>query len=158
MDDVVTRIGAALNVKLGPKDANRRQATLGDPGAFDLVLRARSVLNEPPSDGRDAIALGLFEQALRREPTSVPAMTGVASTLLRVQNVPLRRASLLVGEAERLAPNSPDVLAAKFLLLRRLGRYGESVQVFRTLLDVDSSAAGIALQGTKCPACWGTPD
>jgi tetratricopeptide (TPR) repeat protein len=47
------------------------------------------------------------------------------------------------------------VLAAKFRLLMRQGHFGEAVDTFRRLLDVDSSSAGIAAEFVQCARCWG---
>jgi tetratricopeptide (TPR) repeat protein len=118
------------------------------------MMRAREVLQEPRSEVRDIIAAGYFEQALRLDPTSVPAKAGVASMLL-VMNRSIDRAADLITKAEYVAPNSPDVLAAKFRLLIRQHSNQEAVATFSRLLDIDSSAAGIAAEFVPCSACWG---
>ncbi len=158
MDEVVGQIGAALDLKLtDPQQRTNGPAAPGNAAAFDLVLRARSVLNDPWSDVRNAIARGLFEQALRLEPTSAPAMAGVASMLV-LSSTDQHRASMLVASAERIAPNAPEVLAAKFQVMRSLRRYADSVATFRRLLDIDSSAAGLAVESGWCTQCWGAPE
>jgi hypothetical protein len=53
-----------------------------NPDAFDLILRARSLENLPPTVGRRQEALALFERALALNPTSVDAMTGAAFFLV----------------------------------------------------------------------------
>jgi len=98
------------------------------------VLRARAVLQEPRSDIRNTIAAGYFEQALRLDPTSVPAKVGVATMLIETNETSrfietnrfIDRAADLIAKAELVTPNSPDVLAAKFRLLIRQQRYEES--------------------------------
>jgi adenylate cyclase len=154
-DAIVGRIGTALGTRLvARKAAGARAAGASQTQAYDLVLRARAVLQEPPSSGRIIIAAGLFEQALRLDRNSVPALAGEAIMLLqgRLGYRFIDRASQLIAAAEQLdaaghvIPGSPDVLAAKFLLQRRTGRLDESVTTFGTLLDVDSSAAGLAAQ------------
>jgi adenylate cyclase len=152
-DNTVQRIGKALNIQLDTTKQQPRAPT-SDPGAYDLVLRAREVLQEPRSEVRDIIAAGYFEQALRLDPTSVPAKAGVASMLL-VMNRSIDRAADLITKAGYVAPNSPDVLAAKFRLLIRQHNNEEAVATFSRLLDIDSSAAGIAAEFVQCPACWG---
>jgi tetratricopeptide (TPR) repeat protein len=74
--------------------------------------------------------------------------------MLLVSGQFLNRASRLVSEAELVAPDSPDVLIAKFRLLMRFGRYSEGLATFRHLLDVDSSSAGIAAEFVECDQCW----
>ena len=166
-DSTVKRIGAALNVKLDKgKEQSKNPAT--DPAAYDLVLRARAILQEPRSDIRNTIAAGYFEQALRLDPTSVPAKVGVATMLIETNQSNrrdmepyagrIKRAADLVASAEELTPNSPDVLAAKFRLLIQQQRYEEAVSAFSRLLDIDTSAAGVAAEFVKCGRCWGRPE
>jgi hypothetical protein len=62
------------------------------------------------------------------------------------------------ASAEHVTPNSPDVLAAKFRLLIQRQRYEEAVATFSRLLDIDTSAAGIAVEFVKCGRCWGRPE
>lgn len=155
-DSTVQRIGSALNVKFD--NANPRPMTgAADPAAYDLVWRAKAILHEPQDHGRDTIAAGYFEQALRLDPTSVPAEAGVATMLVKTAGS-TRRAADLIAKAELVAPNSPDVLAAKFRLLRQQLRYDEATAAFRRLLDIDSSAAGIAAEFQYCSRCWGRPE
>lgn len=156
MDGLAGEIADALGLKPAAASPRRRPAP-SNSAAFDLVLRARSVMNEPRGPVRDAIALGLFEQALRLDPESVPAKAGVAAMLLQ-RSGSLKRASALIAQAEATAPDAPEVLAARFLLERTLRHWEESVATFRHLLAVDPSAAGIAAQSGRCPACWGQPD
>jgi adenylate cyclase len=161
-DDIVARIASALDVRMvNVESARRARAESGTPAAFDLILRARSILLEPVSEDRDYIALGLLLQALRVDPNSVPAMTGVAALLagrfnsannfLRVRM--MKHVTELVAAAERRSPGSPDVLVAKFVLLQRDRRDTEALEIYRRLLGVDSSATGMILQiGLRC--CW----
>jgi adenylate cyclase len=152
-DSTVQRIGSALNIQFDQTKQQPKPAAT-DPAAYDLVLRARAVLQEPRSDIRNTIAAGYFEQALRLDPKSVPALAGVAS-MLAVTNRSLNRASTLIAKAELVAPNSPNVQAAKFRLLIRQQRYEEAVATFSRLLDIDSSEAGIAAESAPCAWCWG---
>jgi adenylate cyclase len=152
-DSTVRRIGSALNVKF---DQAKQQPIpkASDPAAYDLVLRARAVLQESRSEIRNTIAAGYFEQALRLDPNSVPAEAGVALMLIQ-SNRSLNRAANLIAKAQSIAPNSPDVLAAKFRLLVRQQRYEDAVATFGRLLDIDSSAAGVAAEVVQCGRCWG---
>jgi adenylate cyclase len=155
-DSTVRRIGTALNIRFdGAKQQPQSQAA--DPAAYDLVLRARAVLQEPRSDIRNTIAAGYFEQALRKDPTSVAAKAGVATMLLET-NRSMNRAGYLISSAETAAPDSPDLLGAKFRLLFRRGRYEQAVATFGHLLDIDSSSAGIAAEFSQCTVCWGRPE
>ena len=160
-DSTVRRIGAALNIKFD-KSKQHPNNPAADPAAYDLVLRARAVLQEPRSDIRNTIAAGYFEQALRLDPTSVPAKVGVATMLIETNETSrfietnrfINRAADLIAKAELATPNAPDVLAAKFRLLIRQQRYEEAVATFSRLLDIDSSAAGMK----ACPPKPGFTD
>jgi adenylate cyclase len=162
-DDIVAHIASSLGVSMINLDASRAaRAQSGSPAAFDLVLQARAVLNEPPSDEQKYneqkyIALGLFLQALRKDPNSVPAMAGTAAMFawLFPSGARIKRASQLVVAAE--APDSPDVLAAKFMLLQREQRFRDALALYNRLLDVNPSATSLILQN-MCLRCWASAE
>ena len=159
-DDIVAHIASALGVRMINLDASRAaRAQSGSPTAFDLVLRARAVLNEPPSDEQKYIALGLFLQALRNDPNSVPAMAGTAAMYawLFSGDTMIKRASELVAAAEAKAPDSPDVVAAKFILLNREQRFSEALALYNRLLDVNPSATSLIMQIGMC-RCWASAE
>jgi TolB-like protein/class 3 adenylate cyclase/tetratricopeptide (TPR) repeat protein len=163
-DDIVAHIASALGVSMINLDASRAARTQsGSPAAFDLVLRARAALNEPPSDEQKYneqkyIALGLFLQALRNDPNSVPAMAGAAAMYAWLFNndAMVTRASQLVAAAEAKAPDSPDVVAAKFMLLQREQRFRDALALYNRLLDVNPSATSLILQ-LMC-RCWASAE
>jgi hypothetical protein len=115
-------------------------------------------LNEPPSDEQKYdeqkyIALGLFQQALRKDPNSVPAIAGTAAMYAWVffrSDAMITRASQLVAEAETKAPDSPDVVAAKFILLEREQRFRDALALYNRLLDINPSATSLILQIGIC--------
>ncbi len=151
-DSIVQRIGAALDIKFDK--SKRQQISTADPDAYDLILRAKVVLQEPRSDVRNIIAAGYFERALRLNPASVEAQAGVASMIMET-NRPIGRAAELIRKASLAAPHSPDVLGARFRLLIRQQRDEQAFETFRRLLDVDSSAAGLAAEFLQCVRCLG---
>ena len=158
-DNTVQRIGTALDIRF---DQGKRQPknSTADPAAYDLVLRGRAAMQERISYSRNVIAAGYFEQALRKDPGSAAAMAGAATMLIEANRY-LNRATTLLSKAQTLAPNSPDVLAARFRLLMRRGREDEAVTTFKQLLDIDSSAAGVAADFLECSYCyrrWGRPE
>ena len=158
-DSAVQRIGAALDIKFD-RGKQQPKTSTPDPSAYDLVLRARAVMQERLSYVRNVIAAGYFEQALRKDPHSVEAMAGAATILIEA-NRDLNRAYSLIARASLVAPNSPDVLAAKFRLLMRQQRDEQAVATFRQLLDINSSAAGVAAEFIECSYCyrrWGHPE
>lgn len=159
-DDIVAPIGSALNVKLvNLEGARRARAQSGTPAAFDLVLRARAVLAEPPSEENAYLALGYFIQAMRADPSSVPAMAGAAAIYAgrfsRFSTT--KRAAELVAKAETLAPDSPDVQVAKFLLLQRELHTREAIALYKHLLDVAPGATALVLD-IGLWRNWATPE
>ena len=159
-DDIVEHLASALDVKLVNLDGTRQsRVQSGTPAAFDLVLRARAVLNEPSTEDRAYIALGYFLQALRADPTSIPAMAGAAavfSTSFRSDDA-AKRAAELVAAAETKAPDWPDVVAARFLVLVRERRTHEALTMYNHLLDVNPSVTGLILQSGFWRFDWWFP-
>jgi adenylate cyclase len=158
-DNTVQRIGTALDIRFDQAKQQPKNSA-ADPAAYDLVLRGRAAMQERISYSRNVIAAGYFEQALRKDPGSAAAMAGAATMLIEANRY-LNRATTLLSKAQTLAPNSPDVLAAQFRLLMRRGREDEAVATFKQLLDIDSSAAGVAADFLECSYCyrrWGRPE
>ena len=108
-----------------------------NPDAFDLVLRVRSIRNQPPSLQRDDEALALLERCLVLDPNSLYAMTYIAFYLSQAagrgdgweNSEDMQRAERLLSRARAIAPDSPVVLNAYVLWLRTVGRYAEVVEV-----------------------------
>ncbi|HEY7581472.1 MAG TPA: hypothetical protein VH855_28075, partial [Acetobacteraceae bacterium] len=116
------------------------------PDAFDLILRARSIKNLPPSGPRDKEALALLERALTLDPNSVYAMTYVAYYLTdAVGNEDwgdfekLQRAETLLARARALAPDSEIVLNTYVQWLRTVGRCPEVIEEDERALRTDPS-------------------
>src|SRR4051794_40476872 len=82
--EIVVRIKGALRIKvLDYESARSARERPTDPDAFDLILRARSLwMNQPFSRQRGMEVASLYERALRLDPSSVPAMLGLAEVLL----------------------------------------------------------------------------
>ena len=78
-DAIVRRIGQTLNVALADVESARsKRERPTNPDAFDLILRARALELHPMGPREKAERLALYDQALRLDPTSVLAMTGLA--------------------------------------------------------------------------------
>jgi adenylate cyclase len=114
------------------------------PDALDLILQARAAALEPPSTKRGTKARALVEEALRLDPTSVPAMIGVAANIMfaptrlggDLTGTDLDRAKDLTAAAEATAPMDFRVLWARAYLLRVLQRWSEAEAGFEHLLSV----------------------
>ncbi|SEE53545.1 Adenylate cyclase, class 3 [Rhizobiales bacterium GAS191] len=144
-DEIVARIGGELNVQLVDiESARAARERLSNPQAFDLILQARALTNQPPSPQRLGAALGFYERALETDPSSVAAMLGIADTLTRQMNTyvgmwiggdALDRAASLIGAAQRRAPNSEGVLVSAARLLEAEERWPELIPAARRLVE-----------------------
>jgi adenylate cyclase len=136
-DQIVGRMKDGLGIRLiDIESARSRSERPTDPDAFDLVLRARSIRNQPPSMTRDREVMALLERALALDPSSVYAMTGIAFCLSNATGyagwqdfAKMQRAEHLLAKARSLAPESPLVLNAYVLWLRTVGRCAEAIEV-----------------------------
>jgi TolB-like protein/Flp pilus assembly protein TadD len=137
-ETIVRRIGQTLDVALvDVETARSKRERPTNPDAFDLILRARALGLHPMGTREKAERLGLYDQALRLDPTSVRAMTGLVAALIRTSGAgdELERAARLLADAEAIDPNHHSVLDAAAFLLYAQGRYTESISAFQRLLN-----------------------
>jgi TolB-like protein/DNA-binding winged helix-turn-helix (wHTH) protein len=115
-EQIVIRMRSALDISLADIEAARSlRERPTNPDAFDLILRARAM---PFSKENTARALGLYEQALERDPDAVLALVGAANALMNTYyfdempyDVAMERAVPYIERAQQLTPNSESVLA-----------------------------------------------
>ena len=116
-DAILARLRGTLGVSLiAIETARGRRAPPASPDAFDLILRARTLRNQPYSQQRRDEALSFYEQALRLDPSSVLALTGAAAMLLDQWLRPegwrgfeaRRRVEALLARARDIAPASEE--------------------------------------------------
>jgi TolB-like protein/DNA-binding winged helix-turn-helix (wHTH) protein len=132
-DDIIRHIASALNVKMVDVESARSlRERPGNAEATDLVLRARSLSNQPPSRERTAEAGELYEQALKRDPSSVSAMVGIAGILINQSQGylgqwaaadALERAGKLMSEPRAIEASSEQVLVGSVRLLEAQHRW-----------------------------------
>jgi adenylate cyclase len=136
-EQIVRRIKDELSIRLIEiENARSVHERPTDPDAFDLVLRVRSIRNQPPSLPRDREVTALLERALALDPSSVYALTEIAYYLSNATGyvgwqdfAKMQRAERLLAQARALAPESPLVLNAYVLWLRTIGRCAEAIEV-----------------------------
>ena len=108
-----------------------------NPDAFDLILRAGSLVLHPMGPREKAERVALYDQALRLDPTSIRAMTGLAVAL--IQNWPgedeLERAAKLLVDAAAINPNNFFVLETTAFLLSAQERYTEAISAYQRVLS-----------------------
>ncbi|HSZ88151.1 MAG TPA: adenylate/guanylate cyclase domain-containing protein [Acetobacteraceae bacterium] len=117
-EEIVEHLSGALGVELIQAEAARSiRERPNNPDAFDLVLRARSLFFQPANDRQMTAMLDLYERAVRLDPSSVPALTGLVLTLLNAQAIRpdgkkgmLERTGDLLARARTIEPENEDVL------------------------------------------------
>ena len=103
---------------------------------IDLIMRGKAVLNLPSSPATMMEARGLFEQALKVEPSNVDGLAGVATTLVfeflngyyeTGDDERLREAELLLDQAVMIEPRHLMALKAKAALRRTQGKFDDAI-------------------------------
>ena len=164
--DIDRRLAIALGTRLVNAEAQRSERDHpDDPDAFDLVLRARSMLIGPTERARVFAAEALYERALEREPGSVMAMIGLASVLIS-ENVFLReprpgnleRAERLLAVAEAASPNSLRVLRLRARVRRAQERWEEAIAGYQQVIEADPNAVVAYEQIGICRLNLGQPE
>ena len=152
-DAIVRRIGQTLNVALlDIESARSKRERPTNPDAFDLILRARALGLHPMGPREKAERVALYDQALRLDPTSVLAMTGLAEALIRTRGAgnELERAATLLADAAAIDPNQQSVLGVAAFLLFAQERYTESVSAYQRLLSDYPNSDGAYNQIADC--------
>ena len=145
-DQVLLRMRGQLGLSLVEIETGRaRRERPTNPDAFDLILRARWWTNQPPSHRRMQEGQALYEQALRLDPGSVAAMTGLANILSErnmnwagqwLSGEAQQLASRLVSEALAAAPSSEAALVAQVRLLHGQTRFRELLEPSQRLVQL----------------------
>jgi TolB-like protein/DNA-binding winged helix-turn-helix (wHTH) protein len=128
-EQIVIRMRAALNVSLADTEAARSlRERPTNPDAFDFILRGRAVMLLPQTKDTMARAVGLFQQALSRDPNAVLALVGAVQAILNMQylgglstEVGMDEAEQYLERAKMLAPNSEAVLQAEAMVVEYRG-------------------------------------
>ena len=83
MDDIVRQIAFTLNFRIVDAEAARSlRERPSNPEVADILLRARSIYNRPPTPQREAELIPLYQRALELDPNSATALAGLAEALL----------------------------------------------------------------------------
>jgi adenylate cyclase len=147
-DSIVTRIKDELDFRLIDIESERSiRERPTNPDAFDLALRARSIVYQPPSLQRNSEVLKLLESALALDPRSVYAMTYIAFHLTSETSAgggdchrqnfdDIQRAGHLLAQARAIAPDSLMVLNTYVMWLREVGRCAEAIEVCQRAIQM----------------------
>jgi adenylate cyclase len=141
-DEVTGRIANALKLELIGAAAARPTR---NPDALDYILRGRAADARPPTRGKYADAISLFERAMALDPQSVEAQTQLATALMaRVLDdmtdsaaVDIKRAEDLAERALAAAPGGALAHFAKGQVLRAQRRFEEAIPEYETAAVLD---------------------
>jgi TolB-like protein/Flp pilus assembly protein TadD len=117
--DIAEKVAAALGVALQRTDSGATRPT-SDLEAYDLYLKANGFANRGTASQDMQVAIGLYEQAVRRDSTFALAWARLAYVnamiyWFRHDPTParLKRAKQALDRASALAPGTPDVELAQ---------------------------------------------
>jgi TolB-like protein/tetratricopeptide (TPR) repeat protein len=143
-DEIVSRVSRAIGLQVVDIEARRSLRERPDSAELiDLIMRGKAVLNLPSSPTTMIDARGLFEQALKVEPTSVDGLAGVATTLVFefLNGYYETGAEERLGSAERLLnralaiePRHLMALKANAALRRAQGRFDNAIVVAEAVI------------------------
>ena len=136
-DEIVARVSRAIGLKVVDMEARRSSRERPSSAELiDLIMRGKAVLNLPSSPATMMEARGLFEQALKVEPTNVDGLAGVATTLVfeflngyyeTGDGERLREAERLLDQAVMIEPRHLMALKAKAALRRTQGQFDDAI-------------------------------
>ncbi len=141
-DSIYSTVATALEVK--PTD--EEQARVGahpteNVKAYDLYLQGRNTLRN--GHGQDAYhqAVGLFEQAIDKDPNFALAYTGLADSSLDMyretkESIWAEKATLAAQQAERLSNNLPEVHLSLGSVYSATGKNTQAVAELKRALEL----------------------
>jgi serine/threonine protein kinase/Flp pilus assembly protein TadD len=141
-DQIYGSVSAALALK--PTD--EEQARVGahpteNTRAYDLYLQGRNTLRNAHSQDAYRQAVGLFEQAIEKDPNFALAYTGLADSSIRMygetkESVWAQKATLSAQQAERLSNNLPEVHLSLGSVYATTGKNAEAVAELKRALEL----------------------
>jgi TolB-like protein/class 3 adenylate cyclase len=159
-DAIIRPIVLALNGRILTSESARSTRDRSDADAIDVLLRARALsVNLAPNPVQWTEVVALYERAVELDPTSVTALTGLASALIDTTDgkaedpsaaAKYRRASKLIERAELLDPQSAEVMGARVYLLGKQGRYIEVIPLAEGAIEAYPNAPDFNLWLATC--------
>ena len=161
VDDVVRQIVTASNARILLAESDRvsrgRPNNQSNP---DILLQARALRsNLAPSSQQWSRLVSLYQQAVEFDPSSVLALTGLASALIDTTDnksedptapAKYRRADELITQAELLQPDHVEVMCARVYLLGKQGRYTELIPIARRGIEIHPTRTNFNLWLGTC--------
>jgi TolB-like protein/cytochrome c-type biogenesis protein CcmH/NrfG len=147
-DEVTRKIAGTLKFSL-VELASRRGGTErpANPDAIDLTMRGVVLFSRFSSRADVIKARGLFEQALRLDPSSVQALVGFAgSHVLELAELwaddptgQLKQADIAIARALELDPLSAEVRYTQGNLFMQHGQHEQAIAEYRAAIDLNPS-------------------
>src|SRR5208283_3158733 len=141
-DQIYGNVASALALK--PTD--EEQARVGahpteNVKAYDLYLQGRNILRNGHSEDAYRQAVGLFEQAIDKDPNFALAYSGLADSSLRMygenkESIWAQKATLSAQQAERLSNNLPEVHLSLGSVYSATGKYTQAVTELKRALEL----------------------
>ena len=141
-----TRSTATVATALALKPTDEEQARVGahpteNVKAYDLYLQGRNTLRNGHSQDAYKQAVGLFEQAIDKDPNFALAYTGLADSSLRMygetkESIWAQKATLSAQQAERLSNNLPEVHLSLGSVYSATGKNTQAVAELKRALEL----------------------
>src|SRR5262249_5594298 len=123
-----------------------------NPDATDALIRAYTLYNMPPNPEKNSRMVALYERAVELDPSSAPALAGLAEVLLAsvqtttsddpTASFKSRRAEDLLARADVLDQNEMRLQLPRTFLLTKQGRCAEAMQAARRVIEAHPVLSG----------------
>jgi eukaryotic-like serine/threonine-protein kinase len=140
------QIYGSLATALALKPTDEEQARVGahpteDLKAYDLYLQGRNVLRNGHNQDDYRKSVGLFEQAIDKDPNFALAYAGLADSSIRMygetkESIWSQKATLAAQQAERLSNNLPEVHLSLGSVYSNTGKNTEAVTELKHALEL----------------------
>jgi adenylate cyclase len=151
-DEVTQRIAVAMNVALIDAESQRAlRERPNNPGAVDLTMRGSALLNKQASRESTQRARELFEEALRLSPDHLPALNGLAQTMLvqwqstwypRSSEEHLEELDRVMNKALAVKPDDAIAIYHRGYVLKRLRKdLSQALAAFERAIAIDPNLA-----------------
>lgn len=156
IDGVVRQIVVAANARILAAESDRGTRDRPDNlNTTDILLQARALrCNMAHSSQQWVRVISLYQQAVERDPSSIMALTGLASALIDTTDnkaedpsapVKYRRADDLIRQAELSRHDDVEVMCARVYLLGKQGRYTELVPIAQRAIELYPNRTSFSL-------------
>jgi eukaryotic-like serine/threonine-protein kinase len=141
-DQIYGNVAAALALKpTGEEQARVGAHPTENVKAYDLYLQGRNTLRNGHSEDAYRQAVGLFEQAIDKDPNFALAYSGLADSSLRMygenkESIWAQKATLSAQQAERLSNSLPEVHLSLGSVYSSTGKNTQAVAELKRALEL----------------------